>query len=173
LQLVNTFGDELGTQVNQATANMLIHVLDHALGGGSPVPPSRDYFNNADPNAVMSATFDQALTALGPDPTAWSTQPRDIVRFQHTLYRPDVPQLERLELATMPESNRATYAYIVVLSNPTPSSESILSLGQSGFIGLNGAGMPVFGPHVKDQFSLYRNFHYKPMRLLRNARLED
>jgi penicillin amidase len=168
LQLVNTFGDELGTQVNQASANMLIHVLDQALGGGSPVPPSRDYFNGANPNALMSATLDQALTALGSDPTAWSTQPRDIVRFRHTLY-PAVP-----EVATMLESNRATYAYIVVLSNPTPSSESILTLGQSGFIASDPTtSLPVFGPHVTDQFDLYRYFQYKPMRLLRNARRED
>lgn len=168
LQLVNTFGDELGAQVNQASANTLIHVLDYALGGGSPVPPSRDYFNGANPNAVMSATFDQALTALGPDPTAWSTQPRDIVSFRHTLY-PAVP-----EVATMLDSNRASYAYIVVLSNPTPSSESILSLGQSGFIALDATtNLPVFGPHVRDQIDLFRDFRYKPMRLFRNTQLQE
>jgi hypothetical protein len=168
LQLVNTFGDELGTQVNQASVNLLIHVLDHALGGGSPVPPSRDYFNGANPNALMSATFDQALTALGPDPAAWSTQPREIVRFRHTLY-PAIP-----EVASTLDSNRATYAYIVVLSNPTPSSESILSLGQSGFIALDAtSNLPVFGPHVRDQIDLFRNFRYKPMRLFRNAQLRE
>lgn len=168
LQLVNTFGDELGTQVNQASVNMLIHVLDHTLGGGSPVPPSRDYFNGANPNALMSATFDQALTALGPDPTTWSTQPREIVRFRHTLY-PAIP-----EVASMLDSNRATYAYIVVLSNPTPSSESILSLGQSGFIALDATtNLPVFGPHVRDQIDLFRDFRYKPMRLFRNAQLKE
>jgi Penicillin amidase len=171
LQLVNTFGDELGTQVNQASVNLLIHVLDHALGGGSPVPPSRDYFNGANPNALMSATFDQALTALttlGPAPAAWSTQPREIVRFRHTLY-PAIP-----EVASMLDSNRATYAYIVVLSNPMPSSESILSLGQSGFIALDATtNLPVFGPHVRDQIELFRDFRYKPMRLFRNAQLKE
>src|SRR6266542_3907374 len=168
LLLGNTFGDELGTQVNQASVNILIHVLDDALGGGSAVPPSRDYFNGANPNAVMSAAFDEVLTALGQNPAAWSTQPRDIVRFRHTLY-PAVP-----ELATMLDSNRATYAYIVVLSNPTPGSESILSLGESGFIALDATNnRPVFGPHVRDQFELYRNFSYKPMQLFRNAQLQE
>jgi penicillin G amidase len=168
LQLVNTFGDELGAQVSQASSNLLIHVLDDALGGGSAVPPSRDYFNGVNPNTVMSATFDQALVALGSDPTAWSTQPRDIVRFRHTLY-PAVP-----EVATMLDSNRATYAYIVVLSNPTPPSESVLSLGQSGFIGLDATtNLPVFGPHVRDQIELFRNFGYKPMHLFRNSQLHE
>jgi penicillin G amidase len=133
---------------------MLIHVLDHALGGGSGVPPTRDYFNGMNPNAVMSGAFDQALAALGSNPSAWSTQLRGIVRFRHTLY-PAVP-----EVATMLDSNRATYAYIVVLSNPTPNSESILSLGQSGFIARDGT----LDPHLRDQLELYRNFEYKPMR---------
>jgi YD repeat-containing protein len=39
-------------------------LLDDALGGGSGVPPSRDYFNGMDPNVVMASTFDQALTGL-------------------------------------------------------------------------------------------------------------
>jgi len=168
LQLVNTFSDELGAQVSQASTNMLIHVLDDALGSGSGVPPSRDYFNGVNPKAVMSATFDQALAALGPDPSAWSTQPRDLVRFRHTLY-PAVP-----EVTTMLDSNRATYAYIVILSNPTPSSESILSLGQSGFIALDPTtNLPVFGPHARDQFDLFRDFRYKPMQLFRNAQRQE
>lgn len=167
LMRVTTFGDELGAQASQAGANMLIHVLDHALGGGSGVPPSRDYFNGMNPNAVMSATFDRALVALGPDPHAWSTQLRDIVRFRHTLY-PTVP-----EVATMLDSNRATYAYIVVLSNPNPSSESILSLGQSGFIQLGPLGTPVLDPHFKDQFLLFENFEYRPMHMYRNTQLQE
>src|SRR5262249_30139801 len=72
VMLAHTFGDELGEQVSQASTNMLIHVLDDALGGGSG-PPSRDYFNGMNPNTVMSAAFDQALAALGPTPSAWST----------------------------------------------------------------------------------------------------
>ncbi len=90
----------------------------------------------------------------------WAAAPR---------FHPAVP-----ELATMLDSNRATYAYIVVLSNPTPSSESILSLGESGFIALDATNnRPVFGPHVRDQFELYRNFSYKPMQLFRNAQLQE
>lgn len=83
----------------------------------------------------------------------------DVVRFRHTLY-PAVP-----EVATMLDSNRATYAYIVVLSNPTPTSESILSLGQSGFIAPDGT----LDAHFRDQLERYRNFEYKAMRLFVNA----
>jgi hypothetical protein len=92
--------------------------------------------------------FDQALAALDLTPDEWSTQPREIVRFRHTLY-PLVP-----EVATMLDSNRATYAYIVVLRNPTPTSESILSLGQSGSIRLDATtNLPVFDDNPHRTFS--------------------
>jgi penicillin amidase len=163
--LANTFGDELGIEITQATTSMLIHVLDYALAGGSGVPPSRDYFNGVDPNAAMSTAFDQALAALG-DPNAWSTQPRAIVTFRHNLY-PTIP-----EIATMLDSNRACYVNIVVLSH-RPSSESIMSLGQSGFIQLGPSGTPVLDPHFKDQFALFQNFEYRPMRLFKNTTLKE
>ena len=99
-----------------------------------------------------------APAAASPSPGTRPTT-RDIVRFRHTLY-PAVP-----EVATMLDSNRATYAYIVVLSNPSANSESILSLGQSGFIAPDGT----LDPHFRDQFQRYRNFEYKPMRLFVNA----
>ena len=168
LMLTNTFGDELGSNVTQAGANMLINVLDDALGGGSGVPPSRDYFNDADPNVVMSNAFDQALAALGPDPAAWSAMPRPTLNFQ----RPEFPTIP--SAGSLPDpANRGTYAQIVVLGNPTSTSENILDLGQSGFIGVGPEGAPVFDPHFNDQLPLYRDFEYKPMLLYRNTQLQQ
>ena len=161
-----TFADELGANIGRATGGMLLHVLDDALGSGSGVPPSRDYFNGADPNVVMSAAFTQALNTLGPDPATWSTQPRGVTRFRHVLF-PTIP-----EVASMFQSNKGTYAQIVVLSTPKLSSENILTLGQSGFIQKVGAS-PVLDPHFRDQFDLYRSFEYKPMRLYQNTQLQE
>jgi len=157
----NTFGDELGANANEATANVLTHVLDDALGGGSGVLPSRDYFNGIDPNAAMSLAFDQALEDLGSNPAAWSAQPRGTVLFRHVLF-PTVP-----EVGTMPQSNRGNYAQIVVLSRPRVSAENILTLGQSGFIQLVPPDIAVLDPHFRDQLELLRNFEYKPMPLVR------
>ena len=88
LMLTNTFGDELGGKAGEASSNMLIHVLDFALTGESGVPPSRDYFNAANPQAVISASFDQALAVLaaaqGGDPAAW-TGPRGSITFAHPI----------------------------------------------------------------------------------------
>ncbi len=165
------FLDELGANVSQATANVLTHVLDDALGGGSGVPSSRDYFTDpkfTDPNAAMSRAFDLALSALGPNPSAWSAQPRGTVLFRHALF-PTIPQV-----GTMPQSNRGTYAQIVVLRNPKISAENILTLGQSGFIRLGPSNTSEFDSHFKDQFDkLYREFQYKPMPLFRNTQLHE
>jgi penicillin amidase len=161
--LAATFADELGAQLlPHASSNMLLHVLDEAMGDGASVPPSRDYFNGASPHAVLSASFDAALTALaknqGPEPAAW-TAPRGNIVFSHLLLGP---------VAQIPLSNRATYAQIVQLKTPRLESENIFTLGQSGRIGLAGAA-PVPDPHFADQLPLYGNFGYKPMPLLSPA----
>lgn len=173
LMLANTFGDELGAQFSQANAgrtlvNVLIHALDDALGTGSGVPPSRDYFNGVDPNVVMSEAFDQALAALGPDPAAWSAEPRGV---EAELRRNEFPTIP--SVGTVPTANRATYGFTTVLSNPTMTSESILAAGQSGFIGGVPPAGPVFDAHFSDQLELYLNFQYKPMRLYRNTQLQE
>jgi hypothetical protein len=140
---------------------MLLHVLDASLlGGGSGVPPSRDYFNGADPNAVMAGTFDQALAILAtkfgtPDPSLW-TPARPVTVFKHPIIG---------NVGSMLSSNRATYAQIVVLGWLKITAENIIPLGQSGFIQFVPPNIPVLDPHFKDQLDLFKNFQYKPMRL--------
>jgi penicillin amidase len=164
LMLTATFGDELGSRVGEAGANMLIHVLDQALTGESGVPPSRDYLNGVNPNAVMTAAFDQTLAVIaaaqGPNPSAW-TGPRGAITFTHPLGT----------VASIPNSNRATYGQIVVLSRPHITAENIYTLGQSGFIGLVPPAGFALDPHFLDQLNLYQAFRYKPMRLYLNAQL--
>jgi hypothetical protein len=165
--LINTFGDELGTRVSEASSNMLIHTLDFALTGHSGVPPSRDYFNGIDPQAVMSATFDQALTIIaeeeGINPASW-TAIRGVITFTHPLIG---------VVATVPNSNRATYGQIIVLGKPRITGESIFTLGQSGFLQLVLPSSFSFDPHFMDQLGLYRNFEHKPMRFFKNTQLQE
>ena len=159
LMILITFTDELGPWTDEAGTNMLLHVLDDALGKkGSGVPPSRDYLNNVDPNQVIAVVFDQTLAALTsqfgtPDPTQW-TLPRGTIDFNH----PFLP----VSVGSIPLSNRATYAQIVIFGNKKVFAESIQPLGQSGFISF--AGAP--DVHFADQLELFRNFEYKPMPLL-------
>jgi hypothetical protein len=167
LMLTNTFGDELGSRVGEASSNMLIHALDFALTGDSGVPPSRDYFNGIDPKVVMSATFDQTLTliaaAQGANPALW-TGPRGSITFTHPLIG---------VVASIPNSNRATYGQIVVLGRPNITAETIFTLGQSGFLQLVLPSSFTFDPHFMDQLGLFRNFEHKPMRFFRNAQLQE
>jgi hypothetical protein len=165
--LANTFGDELGGRVADASSNMLLHALDQAIEGSSSVPPSRDYFNGVPPYQVLSASFDQALAALtaaqGTDPARW-TAPRGNIVFAHTLLG---------TLATVPASNRATYAQLVQLKPRGMEAENIFGLGQSGRITLGPGGAPVLDAHFLDQNALYRNFEYKPMPLYLNRELKE
>jgi penicillin amidase len=166
--LENTFGDELGPNLlSNASSNMLLHVLDDALGDGSSVPPTRDYFNGVSPHAVLSKSFDEALAALaaaqGPNPSAWSA-PRGSIAFSHVLLG---------TVASIPASNRSTYGQIVQLKRPKLESENIFTLGQSGRIGLGAGGAPIFDAHFFDQNTLYRNFEYKPMPLYMDTQLQQ
>jgi len=167
LMLTNTFGDELGPRVSEASSNMLIHALDFALTGDSGVPPTRDYFNGINPKVVMSATFDQTLAILaaaqGANPAVW-TGPRGSITFSHPLLG---------AIASVPNSNRSTYGQIIVLSRPKISGESIFTLGQSGFLQLVLPNSFAFDPHFMDQLGLYRNFEHKPMRFFRNTQLQE
>jgi len=165
--LANTFGDELGARVGDASSNMLLHSLDQAMGDGSAVPPSRDYFNGVPASIVLSQSFDQALAtlsaSLGSDPASW-TAARGSIIFAHTFLG---------TLATAPLSNRATYAQLVQLKTPRIEGENIFGLGQSGRISLGAGGAPVLDPHFLDQNGLYRNFEYKPMPLYLNRELKE
>jgi acyl-homoserine lactone acylase PvdQ len=146
---------------------MLLHALDFALTGDSGVPPTRDYFNGIDPKVVMSATFDQTLVllaaTLGNNPAAW-TAPRGSITFSHPLLG---------VIASVPNSNRATYGQIIMLGRPKITGESIFTLGQSGFLQLVLPSSFAFDPHFMDQLGLYRNFEYKPMRFFRNTQLQE
>ena len=164
--IFSAFEPALGADLarSEASSNMLLHVLDDALGPGSGVPPSRDYFEGREPYAQISATFDQTLgelrSELGPDPARW-TPPRPATNFDH-------PVIGRV--ATVPTSNRATYGQIVQLSEQGIVSENIFTLGQSGFIQLVPPNRFELDPHFRDQLPLYRNFEYKPMQLLEAPR---
>jgi hypothetical protein len=164
--LTATFADELGTVINQVApavppgtlVNMLLHALD---GPSAGVPPSRDYFNGADPRQLMSQTFDQIVATLvaqqGGNPATWSS-PRPVINFTHSVVG---------LVGTAPRGQRSTWAQIVVLSRPEVYGETQLTLGQSGFIARNADGSFALDAHFRDQLSLFTNFQFKPMPLLR------
>ena len=80
--------------------------------------------------------------------------PRGTIDFHH----PFLP----VDVGSIPLSNRATYAQIVIFGKKKVFAESIQPLGQSGFISaLSGPDV-----HFTDQLELFRNFEYKPMTLL-------
>ena len=159
-------------RVAEGTSNMLLHLLDEALGEGSDVAPNLDYLAGRDPNALMSQAFDRALTGLaarGPDPASW-TAPRGYIDFNH----PIISRIIGRPVAQVPFSNRATYAQIIQLLPSGIRGESIFTLGQSGFIHLvPTTGGFRFDAHFFDQKPLYERFEYKPMPLYLNTELRE
>ena len=101
--------------------------------------------------------------AQGNNPAAW-TGPRGSITFTHPIIG---------TVASIPNSNRATYGQIVVLGRPKITGESIFTLGQSGFLRLVLPSSFAFDPHFNDQLGLYRNFEYKPMRFFQNTQLKE
>ena len=91
-------------------------------------------------------------------------EPRGDIVFSHPILG---------TVGSIPTSNRATYAQIIVLSRPKLHGESILTLGQSGFIQFVPPSGFTLDPHFGDQLELYRGFHYKPMRLFHDTRRHD
>ena len=104
------------------------------------------------------------MAALGADPAVWSNQPRGVINFTHPLLG---------TLATIPNSNRATYAQIVVMGKPRATAENIYGMGQSGFVQLVPPGSYALDDHYRDQNPLFRNFEYKPMPLYLNTQLKE
>jgi hypothetical protein len=148
----------LGPQIGLADANVLVN----ALGGNPAMPPSVDYLDGADANALIIRSLEEALSSLSfayqtDDMSKWLV-PRDDIVFMHPL---------GIELGRIPESNRSTYAQVVVMKESGAIGYNIIPLGQSGF--LDADGVP--GPHVTDQLPLYRNFEYKRMHFYLGKRL--
>jgi penicillin amidase len=157
----NTFGDELGAQVEAVDTNVLLHALD---GASSAVPPHLDYFNGADPNVVIVRSLEEALDSLAylfgtTDMSQW------LVPRGETVFTPPLGP----EAGRIPLSNRSTYAQVIVLDAAAVTGYNIIPLGQSGFISPSGE----LDPHFRDQLELYRNFEYKQMHFYKNARLEE
>jgi len=160
-ELLTVPGPDLA-RVGEGTSNMLLHLLDDVLGGGSDVSPNLEYLNGRDAHQVLSAAFDQIVAELaasqGSDPGRW-TAPREFTDFNH-------PIIGRV--ARIPASNRATYAQIVQLRPRGIEGENIYTLGQSGFLHFAAPGGFVLDPHFLDQNERYANFQYKNMPLLRD-----
>ena len=156
---LDTFGDELGSYWTWTNLNTLLHALE---GASSGVPPARDYFDDIytsaheTANSIIVGALRKALQNLTTsyhtsNIDAW-VEPRPVITLTHSLGR---------LMGQIPASNRSTYGQVIELGTPIVA-ENILPMGQSGFISPEG----VLDAHFSDQAELYRQFRYKPMRLV-------
>lgn len=144
-------------------------LLNNALlGAASGVPQDYDFFNGADPDAVVLAALDKTRVALaeqyGSDDVATWRAPIDQQVFETTNYL-GIPQAgadEGLAIGTV--MNRGTENNMVRFHDGKVSFCAVTPPGQSGFIAPDGTR----SPHYEDQLQLYADFGCRPQAFYRD-----
>lgn len=134
-------------------------LLNNALlGEASGVPQAYDFFNGADPDAVVLAALDKTRAALteqfgSPDVATWLL-PLDQHVFDTRNYL-GVPQAGAEEgLAIGTAMNRGTENDMIRFSDGKVTFCAVTPPGQSGFVAPDGTK----SPHYQDQLQLYADF---------------
>ena len=144
------------------TVPLGVNVLLYALQGKEAgVPPSRDYFNGVDPNAVIVNSLKDALSKLESkygtaDMSKWR-RGVNMLRFGTTNVF-GIPQ-SLLSVKDVLYMNRGTQNHVVILGKDRVRGWNVVPPGQSGFVNLQNKT----SPHYQDQLDLYVKFEYKPM----------
>lgn len=141
------------------------------LGDKAGVPQEYDFFNGADKNALILATFTSAVTQLnaqfGTDILNWKTAviPQDFYPNNFM----GAPQANKDEHLTLPLAmNRGTQNDRVIFKGEETSLCTVAPPGQSGFIAPDGT----LSKHYADQMDLYKTFGCK-FEALNDDELKD
>ncbi len=143
-------------------------LLNNALlGEESGVPQAYDFFNGADPDAVVLAALDKARQALaeeyGSDDVAAWRAPLDPHVFETKNYL-GIPQAGADEtLAVGTAMNRGTENDMIRFHDGKVTFCAVTPPGQSGFIAPDGTK----SPHYEDQLQLYADFGCRPQAFYR------
>ena len=143
-------------------------LLNNALSGEeSGVPQAYDFFNGADPFAVVLAALEKARQALaeeyGSDDVAAWRAPLDPHVFETKNYL-GIPQggAEKT-LAVGTAMNRGTENDMIRFRDGKVTFCAVTPPGQSGFIAPDGTK----SPHYEDQLQLYADFGCRPQAFYR------
>jgi len=154
-------GIEKFVNVHNQIFGLFLRCLD---GPASPLPVSRNYFDNIRTQQEESAediflqTLRESLAHLrnvfkNDDPKTWQG-PRDKIIFKHDLFG---------QVAEMWDNNIGTYVQIVELRPNGAVGYSRWPLGQSGNITMGPDRKPLFDPHFLDMLPLYSGYTYQKM----------
>ena len=143
-------------------------LLNNALlGEESGVPQAYDFFNGADPDAVVLAALEKTRAALaeeyGSDNVATWRLPLDQHVFETKNYL-GIPQAGADEgLAVGTAMNRGTENDMIRFRDGKVTFCAVTPPGQSGFIAPDGTK----SPHYQDQLQLYADFGCRPQAFYR------
>lgn len=143
-------------------------LLNNALlGEESGVPQAYDFFNGADPDAVVLAALGKTRAALaeeyGSDDVATWRMPlgQHVFETDNYLGIPQAGADERLAVGTA--MNRGTENNMVRFNDGRVTFCAVTPPGQSGFIAADGTK----SPHYQDQLQLYADFGCRPQAFYR------
>ncbi|MEE4357841.1 MAG: penicillin acylase family protein [Desulfococcaceae bacterium] len=158
------FLDELGQETfEKQPSSVLFNVMLHAFSGeNSGIINHYNWFQNtADENApqtssdIIVTALDNALAGLGNRP--WGTDKRGETVYKHDMIG---------QVHAMPFASRSTYAHCVEMGSSGPVRiESMIPLGESGFIGMDAEGKPVFDDHFFSMANVFDTFVYREFPL--------
>jgi acyl-homoserine lactone acylase PvdQ len=147
--------------VHSSLFNLFLRCID---GPTSPLPVSRNYFDNINTEEMETAE-DIFLKSLletaavlkkkfqNEDPATWQS-PRSKILYKHNMFG---------EVAEMWDNNVGTYIQIIELRDDGAVGYSRWPLGQSGYISPGAENKPVFDPHFFDMLPHYKNYTYQKM----------
>ena len=144
-------------------------LLNNALlGEASGVPQAYDFFNGADPDAVVLAALDKTRAALteqfgSPDVATWLL-PLDqhVFDTRNSLGVPQAGADEGLAIGTA--MNRGTENDMIRFSDGKVTFCAVTPPGQSGFVAPDGTK----SPHYQDQLQHYADFGCRPQAFYRD-----
>jgi hypothetical protein len=163
-----TFEDELADiedfkLVHSGLFNLFLRCID---GSTSPLPLSREYFDNMNTKEIESvediflkSLLETAVVLKGKfkneDPASWQA-PRSKIIYTHNMFG---------KVAEMWDNNIGTYIQIVELRPEGAVGYSRWPMGQSGHISPGAENKPIFDPHFFDMLPLYKGYTYQKMDL--------
>ena len=121
---------------------------------------SYDFFNGQDPNAVLSKTFTDTISALvnthGSELSNWSLAPAPMVWSPYNFR--GVPQASEDALVSLPAyMNRGSENNFFVANEGAFTAYDVIPPGQSGFVSIDGTA----SSNTNDQMDLYSNYELK------------
>jgi penicillin amidase len=170
LMIKNVFQDEFAgitarnfSSYSDDAFNVILRSWDGPL---SPLPVSRDYFDDISTPAVVESSDDMVVKSMKQTVDVLTTQFGTPMMSQWIVARPRTQIIDPPigVIGDFPTQTAGTFSALYELKPKSIVGLSRWPYGSSSFIGTDSSGNPVYdNPHLFDMLNLYVNFEYQPI----------